>query len=47
MIDTVFYDIGYGFMGRIANRLFVRREIERIFRYRELQIRRELALYVE
>jgi ligand-binding SRPBCC domain-containing protein len=35
MIDQVTYRVPFGMMGRLLNRLFVRKKIEAIFRYRK------------
>ena len=34
MTDIVHYKLPLGFMGRIANALFVRNEVEKIFNFR-------------
>ncbi len=34
MVDLVHYKIPYGFIGRLANHLFVKRQLEHIFNYR-------------
>lgn len=39
MTDTVHYQLPFGLLGRMAHLLFVRRDIEEIFRYREEQIK--------
>jgi ligand-binding SRPBCC domain-containing protein len=39
MLDRVDYALPLGFIGRLANSLFVRRKLEQIFRYREQQVR--------
>lgn len=36
MKDTIFYGVPFGIIGRIANRLFVRKEIANIFTYRKV-----------
>ena len=38
MTDTVDYEIGFGFLGAIAQRLFVKQEVEKIFRYRQFAL---------
>jgi ligand-binding SRPBCC domain-containing protein len=35
MTDMVNYAIGYGFIGRIANNLFVKKKLDEVFDYRE------------
>lgn len=35
MTDIVHYKIGFGFLGRLANILFVRKRVRKIFEYRE------------
>jgi len=40
MIDDVHYRVKFGLFGRIANSLFVRRDLETIFRFRAQTIRR-------
>jgi len=35
MTDRVFYKLPFGFLGRIAHALFVRGQLEKIFRFRE------------
>jgi ligand-binding SRPBCC domain-containing protein len=46
MTDTVRYAIGFGPLGRIAHRLFVRRDVERIFEHRAQVIPALLAASV-
>lgn len=41
--DRVLYDVGFGPLGAIAKRAFVRRDVERIFDYRAVEIERQLA----
>ncbi|MEI8112690.1 MAG: SRPBCC family protein [Bacteroidia bacterium] len=36
MIDRVSYKLPFGFLGRIAHALFVRKQLKQIFEYREL-----------
>lgn len=43
MTDTVRYGIAFGPFGELAHRLFVRRDVERIFAYRAAEIPRLLA----
>lgn len=43
MTDTVTYAIGFGPLGDVAHRLFVRRDVEAIFAFRALHIPRLLA----
>jgi ligand-binding SRPBCC domain-containing protein len=38
MIDKVTYGISFGWLGRLANRLMVRKKLEQIFNYRTEQI---------
>ena len=38
MTDIVHYKIPFGFIGELANRLFVRKQLDDIFRYRREQI---------
>ncbi len=46
MTDTVRYAIGFGPLGRLAHRLFVRRDVERIFDHRSAVIPELLATSV-
>lgn len=41
--DTVEYELPAGWLGHLADRLFVRRDLERLFAYRHEQTRRVLA----
>ena len=43
MTDTVDYEIGFGFLGALAHRLFVKKEVERIFRYRQFVLSQQPA----
>ena len=36
MKDIIYYGVPFGFIGRIANKLFVRKEIAGIFKYRKV-----------
>jgi len=38
MTDWVHYSIPYGYFGRLANSLFVRRQVENIFEFRRRQV---------
>ena len=38
MVDVLHYKIKFGFIGRIVNRLFVEREVKKIFEYRRLKL---------
>lgn len=33
--DRIEYEVGFGMLGELANRIFIRRELEGIFRYRQ------------
>jgi ligand-binding SRPBCC domain-containing protein len=44
MRDTVRYAIGFGPLGELADRLLVRRDLERIFDFRERAVPSELGL---
>ena len=41
--DRVLYEIGFGPLGQLAKRAFVRRDVERIFNYRAREIARWLG----
>ena len=43
MTDVVRYAIGFGPAGRLAHRLFVRRDVEAIFDFRREELRRRFA----
>ncbi|MFZ1257840.1 MAG: hypothetical protein WAR77_15880, partial [Saprospiraceae bacterium] len=43
MIDIVSYQPPYGFIGAIANFIFIRRKLLEIFNYRELAIRKKFG----
>ena len=43
--DDVEYEIPFGFAGKIVHRLFLRRQIERIFSFRQGQLAHLLALW--
>jgi len=43
MRDTVIYEIPFGPLGRIAQALFVRRDLERVFDHRSAEISRRLG----
>lgn len=38
MVDVLHYRIKFGFIGRIVNRLFVEREVKKIFEYRRVKL---------
>lgn len=40
MEDTVHYVVGFGFIGRIAHRLWIRRILKKIFNYRRAAVNR-------
>lgn len=40
MTDTVTYQLPFGVLGRLAHRLFVRRDVELIFQYRKIVIQK-------
>lgn len=40
--DVIEYEAGFGVLGELANRLFVRRQLEGIFRYRQSALERLL-----
>jgi ligand-binding SRPBCC domain-containing protein len=40
IVDQVEYDLPFGTMGKLAHRLFIRRQIERTFAYRQREIAR-------
>lgn len=42
--DNVEYELPFGIAGQIAHRLFIRRQIERTFAYRQVQLARILGL---
>lgn len=46
MTDIVSYALPFGFLGRIANALFVRRKIESIFKYREIVLSKMFGMIV-
>jgi ligand-binding SRPBCC domain-containing protein len=46
IVDDVEYEIPFGIAGKIAHRLFLRRQIERTFAYRHAQLARMLTLVV-
>jgi len=39
MTDILFYDLPYGFLGRIAHKVFVKQKVDEIFHYREQKIK--------
>lgn len=45
MTDILTYAVPYGFIGRIANALFVERKIKRVFAYRQQQIEKMFGVY--
>lgn len=45
MTDFVHYEIPFGFIGRWANALFVRRQLEEIFRYRFEVVEKTFGIY--
>jgi ligand-binding SRPBCC domain-containing protein len=47
MTDILNYAIPYGFIGRLANKILVRKEIDKIFNYREKVINELFGVYKE
>jgi ligand-binding SRPBCC domain-containing protein len=45
MTDILYYKIKFGFIGRIANSLFVRKKLREIFDYRQAKIEEILGKY--
>ena len=45
MTDIVHYEIPFGFIGRWANTLFVRRQLERLFQYRFEVVEKMFGVY--
>lgn len=43
IVDHIEYELPFGLLGRIAHRLFLRRQIERMFAYRQGQLAKILA----
>ncbi|PLX22676.1 MAG: hypothetical protein C0597_02150 [Marinilabiliales bacterium] len=39
MRDILFYDVPFGFIGRIAHKLFIHKRVNEIFKYREHKIK--------
>ena len=44
--DSVEYQLPFGVLGRLAHALFVRRQLETIFAYREAQVARLFPLQI-
>jgi ligand-binding SRPBCC domain-containing protein len=44
--DSVEYQMPFGVLGRLAHALFVRRQLETIFTYREAQVARLFPLHI-
>ena len=42
--DIIDYDVGFGFVGKIAQKLFVRRKFERMFAYRQQALGKLLGI---
>ena len=42
-VDRITYEVPFGIIGRLAHRVFIRRTLERIFDYREQQLKRLLS----
>jgi ligand-binding SRPBCC domain-containing protein len=42
-VDRVTYEVPFGIIGRLVHVLFIRRTLERIFDYRELQLKKLLT----
>jgi hypothetical protein len=38
MVDILHYKVGFGFIGILANKLIVKRQLETIFSYRYLKL---------
>jgi hypothetical protein len=38
MTDKLYYDIGMGFLGRIAGRVWVDKQVEKIFTFRKKKL---------
>ena len=36
MTDIIYYSIGFGFLGRLLDRLFIRKRVKNIFEYRKM-----------
>lgn len=39
MRDILFYDVPYGFLGRMVHKLFIRKRVEEIFEFREHKVK--------
>ncbi|MBS1662950.1 MAG: SRPBCC family protein [Bacteroidetes bacterium] len=46
MTDIVHYEVGYGPIGNLANKLFVKRQLEGIFQYRRKRVEELFGVYV-
>ena len=47
MTDILNYAVPYGFIGTLANKILVRKEIDKIFNYREKAINELFGVYKE